>query len=218
MIIPVLAQQSTDDAVSGGDVKGLERLKVLERKANERDSLAQRSKELEDELLQLQQRLDQGNGDARYRSSRGRLDMLERKAAQYEQVMLINEAKTQQIQLLDEENQQLRLAMDEMHQQYLDLLDKNTIQVASNQFLNATIKSLQQTVDQLLLGNFEYYEILSDNETLESIASLPMVYGDAKKASLLIQPNEKRVKNLEDLQVGDVLVIPRFPPSGRYLW
>jgi len=198
-------------------VRGMARLQELEKKAEERDIMAERASRLEEELLSLQQQL--GVGDTtRPRTGRGRLDSLERKAAQFEQVVLINQAKTEQIRLLTEENDELRLAMSETEAEYVKLQDRYDTMVSSNKLLSAIIESLQQTIDQLLLGNFEYYEVSEEGETLGSIAGLPMVYGDTNKASLLIAPNEQRVQDLEDLQVGDVLVIPRFPASGKYLW
>jgi hypothetical protein len=198
-------------------IRGMARLQELEKKAEERDMMAERAANLEEELLSLQQQL--GVGDTtRPRTGRGRLDSLERKAAQFEQVVLINQAKTEQIRLLTEENDELRLAMSETEAEYVKLQDRYQAMVNSNKLLNAIIESLQQTIDQLLLGNFEYYEVSEEGETLSSIAGLPMVYGDTNKASLLISPNENRVQDLEELQVGDVLVIPRFPASGKYLW
>lgn len=197
--------------------KGPGRLVELQQKAEERDKLAEKCQTLEDELVTLQQQLGMGD-EARPRAGRGRLDSLERKAAQFEQVVLINEAKTEQIRLLDEENEELRLAMTETEEQFVGLRLEYESMVQSNQVLQGVIESLHQTIDQLLLGNFEYYEVRETGETLYSIAGLPMVYGDTNKASLLIAPNRKRVPDLKNLQSGDVLVIPRFPASGKYLW
>ena len=128
--------------------------------------MAEKCKMLEDELLSLQQRLGVGDANAP-RSGRGRLDSLERKAAQFEQVVLINEAKTEQISLLNEENQELRLAMMETEGEYIGLQDLYNNMVVSNQVLQGLINSYKQTVDQLLLGNFEYYEVIESGETLQ---------------------------------------------------
>ena len=197
--------------------KGPGRLVELQQKAEERDKLADKCRSLEDELLALQQQLGVGD-ESRPRAGRGRLDSLERKAAQFEQVVLINEAKTEQIRLLGEENEELRLAMTETEEQFVELRLNYESMVQSNQVLQGVIDSLHQTIDQLLLGNFEYYEVREPGETLYSIAGLPMVYGDTNKANLLVAPNRKRVPDLKNLQAGDVLVIPRFPASGKYLW
>ncbi len=133
-------------------------------------------------------------------------------------MVLINEAKSEQIRLLSEENEELRLAMAETEEQYLVLKNSLDSITQTNQTLQGTIDSLHQTIDQLLLGNFEYYEVREVGENLASIAGLPMVYGDTNKMNLLVAPNRKRVPDLKNLQVGDVLVIPRFPASGKYLW
>ena len=208
---------SVAEAQTNAPARGPGRLVELQQKAEERDKLADKCKSLEDELVSLQQRLGMTD-DTRPRAGRGRLDSLERKAAQFEQVVLINEAKTEQIRLLVEENDELRLAMTETEEQYTGLRLTYDSVAQTNLVLQGTIDSLHQTIDQLLLGNFEYYEIREPGETLASIAGLPMVYGDTNKANLLIAPNRKRVPDLKNLQNGDVLVIPRFPASGKYLW
>jgi len=146
------------------------------------------------------------------------VDSLERKAAQFEQLILINEAKTEQINLLAQENEELNLAVTEVQEGYIDLETMYGQMIQSNNALKGLIASLQQTIDQLLLGHFEYYEIIEEGETLGSIAGLPMVYGDTNTANLLIAPNLERVPDLEVLKPGDVLVVPRFPASGKYLW
>lgn len=207
----------TTNAPPPAIAKGPGRLVELQQKAEERDKLADKCRTLEDELVALQQRLGLGD-ESRPRAGRGRLDSLERKAAQFEQVVLINEAKTEQIKLLAEENEELRLAMTETEEQYVSLKTDLDSTTQSNLVLQGIIESLHQTIDQLLLGNFEYYEIRETGETLTSIAGLPMVYGDTNKVNLLIAPNRKRVPDLKNLQIGDVLVVPRFPASGKYLW
>ncbi len=215
--LPAAETNAPDTNAPSIAAKGPGRLVELEQKAEERDKLADKCKSLEDELLSLQQRLGVGD-ESRPRAGRGRLDSLERKAAQFEQVVLINEAKTEQIRLLSEENEELRLAMAETEEQYLILKTSLDSITQTNQALQGIIDSLHQTIDQLLLGNFEYYEVREPGENLASIAGLPMVYGDTNKMNLLIAPNRKRVPDLKALQVGDVLVIPRFPASGKYLW
>ncbi|MBN2162806.1 MAG: LysM peptidoglycan-binding domain-containing protein [Pontiellaceae bacterium] len=74
---------------------------------------------------------------------------------------------------------------------------------------------LRETIERLLLGEYEYYEV-KDGDTLQSIAANPMVYGDVSRAAWLRQVNEGLVSHLDSLRPGEVLVIPRFPRDGAY--
>ncbi|NCC53451.1 MAG: LysM peptidoglycan-binding domain-containing protein, partial [Spartobacteria bacterium] len=95
-----------------------------------------------------------------------------------------------------------------LRHQVEDLMNVNTR-------LEMMQRSLQDSVEQLLLGNFEYYEV-REGDTLSSIAESPLVYGDAGKAEWIRQANSRRVDDLDDLRQGEMLIIPRFPPSGKY--
>jgi hypothetical protein len=81
--------------------------------------------------------------------------------------------------------------------------------------LEAMGKSLQSTIEQLLTGSFEYYEV-KDGDTIESIAALPTIYGDASRSEWIRQANWKRVEDVDHLRPRQMLIIPRFPPNGRY--
>lgn len=74
---------------------------------------------------------------------------------------------------------------------------------------------MEETISRLLLGEFEYYEV-KEGDSLQSIASNPMVYGDSSRAAWLRQVNEDRVKRLDNLRAGEMLIIPRFPRNGTY--
>lgn len=77
------------------------------------------------------------------------------------------------------------------------------------------IQGLHETINRLLLGEFEYYEV-KEGDTLQSIAANPMVYGDPARAAWLRQVNDGRVKHLDNLLIGEVLIIPFFPSNGSY--
>ena len=74
---------------------------------------------------------------------------------------------------------------------------------------------LRETVEQLLRVPIEYYEV-KDGDTLAGIAANPLVYGDPKRAIWLRQANEGKIKYLDNLRPGEVLVVPRFPRDGVY--
>ncbi|MDF7800901.1 hypothetical protein P4C99_15605 [Pontiellaceae bacterium B1224] len=76
-------------------------------------------------------------------------------------------------------------------------------------------EGLRETIERLLLGEFEYYEV-KEGDTLQGIAANPLVYGDPLRAAWLRQVNEKWVKHLDNLTAGEVLIIPRFPRDGAY--
>lgn len=74
---------------------------------------------------------------------------------------------------------------------------------------------LRETIERLLLGEFEYYEI-REGDTLPGIAANPMVYGDPSRSIWLRQVNKDRITSSDNLVAGEVLVIPRFPRNGTY--
>ncbi|MBN1670916.1 MAG: LysM peptidoglycan-binding domain-containing protein [Kiritimatiellae bacterium] len=79
------------------------------------------------------------------------------------------------------------------------------------------IEGLRNTLHEYRLGRFEFYEVQA-GDTLNTIAADPLVYGDATKAELIRQANRRRVKDIDSLRPGEILIIPRFPPSGKYDW
>jgi hypothetical protein len=81
--------------------------------------------------------------------------------------------------------------------------------------LTSSEKLLRNTVEQLLMGNFEYYEVRA-GDTLESVAAQPTIYGDASRQEWIRQANGKRVEDIDHLRPHQMLIIPRFPPNGRY--
>jgi len=83
--------------------------------------------------------------------------------------------------------------------------------------LRKQLQDLTETVDQLKRGNYEYYEV-REGDTIESIAALPMIYGDVSKAEQIRQWNKDQVRDLSNLKPGEVLLIPRFKHSGVYQW
>ena len=70
-------------------------------------------------------------------------------------------------------------------------------------------------MDHIRLGKYEYYEI-QPGDTCESIAQKPTIYGDSTKSTLIRQANRGGVEDLDNLQPGEMLVIPRFDTSGTY--
>ncbi|MBN1669934.1 MAG: LysM peptidoglycan-binding domain-containing protein [Kiritimatiellae bacterium] len=85
----------------------------------------------------------------------------------------------------------------------------------ANQTLKEKIEGLRNTIREWLYGKIELYEVW-EGDTLESIAADPLVYGDKKKADWIRRANEGRVKNLDKLRAGDVLLVPSFQPDRKY--
>lgn len=78
--------------------------------------------------------------------------------------------------------------------------------------LEAATNALALVIDELALGNFEYYEAKS-GDTFEMVAARVIVYGDATRGPWLRQFNRRRVRNPDRLDAGEVLLVPRFRPS-----
>jgi hypothetical protein len=190
------------------------RLQTLEKKAAERDLYFTQVKELQKELEQLK-----GKGASikalPEESSPGLLSQLQSKA-------LLADQLSREVVKLQSENRNLIQQRDSLKEELVLNRKERDEAVAKQDGLQDTIQSqqtlisgLRETVGQLLLGKFEYYEV-KDGETLQEIAANPLIYGDASRALWLRQVNDGRVRQLDDLQKGEMLVIPRFPRNGAY--
>ena len=62
-------------------------------------------------------------------------------------------------------------------------------------------------------GDFEYYQV-AEGDTLVSIASNPMVYGDERRAVWLAYANA--LDEAAPLHAGTVIIIPRFAEGVHY--
>ena len=196
---------------------GPSKLKVLEQKAEDRDFLAKRVNDLEAELEKMRSTLSDvdAQAEANPLESVRRLQDIERKAIAYNGMVEKIEKRDKIIadlsQQLDESrmvNSNMQVQLDELQVQVKTLAD-------STKRLQQSEKALQSTVEQLLLGNFEYYEV-REGDTVESIAQQPTIYGDVTKAAWIRQANRSRVEDIDALQMNEMLIIPRVPPSGRY--
>ena len=207
-----------DDAATNQTLRsGPSKLRVLEQKAEDRDFLAKRCSDLEAELEKMRSALS--NVDERAESnpleSMRRLQDMERKAIAYNGMVEKIEKRDQMIAELGKQldasrmvNSNMQIQIDELQAQVKSLTE-------STKKLQQSEKALQSTVEQLLLGNFEYYEV-REGDTVESIAQQPTIYGDVTKAAWIRQANRNRVEDIDHLQLNEMLIIPRFPPSGRY--
>ena len=196
---------------------GPSKLKVLEQKAEDRDFLAKRCSDLEAELDKMRSSLS--NVDARAEAnpleSMRRLQDIERKAIAYNGMVEKIEKRDQMIAELSKQLEESRMVNSNMQVQLDELQTQVKTLSDSTKRLQQSEKALQSTVEQLLLGNFEYYEV-REGDTVESIAQQPTIYGDVLKAAWIRQANRNRVEDIDKLQVNEMLIIPRFPPSGRY--
>ncbi len=194
------------------------RLQELEKKAGERDLYLARTRELQKKLDLLTGRNDhvmmQGCGGGNSPVF-GQLSKLKEKATFAEQMSRL-------VEKLRRENERLIKKCDDLGKELIALSEKS---VASsqrvvdfekkNEKLEEKNLGLQETIGRLLLGEFEYYEVKT-GETLHSVAANPLVYGDSSRAGWLRQANEGRVRDLNRLRDGDMLVVPRFPRTGAY--
>jgi len=206
LAVPSGVAQDGGNQVSNVVIRvGTEKIKQLEQKAGEHDVLAGKVRQLSAELAELRTNTVQG----RMSLSGGRLQDMEKKVQSYDALVNLLVKKNRTIadleKRLGEYAQQENAAKDDLSGLNVRISAmSNTVQV-----LQVSERSLRATIEQLLLGNFEYYEVKS-GDTLETIAKKPMIYEDAAKVEWLKQANLGRVKDLDNLREGEMLVIPRF--------
>jgi FtsZ-binding cell division protein ZapB len=193
------------------------RLQTLERKASEYERYKSQYLEIQelfDNMLALLP-VDEKEAVVTPEAGYGMLSNLLEKAEQAEvltrEVMRLqaeNKRAQQQYDALKEENEGIKAELSDK--------DENiqSLETESEKW-KAKSEGLRETIERLLLGEFEYYEV-KEGDSIQSIAANPMVYGDPSRATWLRQANRRQVKNPDNLSPGEVLVVPRFPRNGSY--
>ena len=133
---------------------------------------------------------------------------------------LMAQSLTQQVEGLRKESDGLRQQLAETEAKLKETLEQLDISRSEAKALQQSLAEVAKEVekrDQLLAvfrrGSFEYYEV-REGDTLDSIASNPMVYGDPARAIWLRQANS--LANPDALEPGTVLIVPRFPEGTSY--
>ena len=209
----VIAEPSTDEFMHPAA-----KLMEIEQKAMQHDNAVRQNMALQEDVAQLRTSLSAAQtqiNEVKSRYHPGRLLELERKALSYS--YLTETVENQKKTIIEVERQ---LAEEKylttIQAQDLEKLKKQIEQSNSREnSLKEQIVRLRETIDQLRMGNYEFYEVKA-GDTLETVAALPMIYNDSIKASLIRQANVRRIDDLDNLQQGDVLIIPRFQSSGKY--
>ncbi|HBA84860.1 MAG TPA: hypothetical protein DCZ95_12270 [Verrucomicrobia bacterium] len=194
------------------------KLQVLEQKAVDRDHLAVKCQTLEKQVSSLKGTLEDTNsqlGEYQAKDGSSRLQDLERKAIGYAAMQSTLKKRDDTIaELLVKIEEQQKLAV-ELQDEIDRLKAENGELLRKMNESGKSQKSLQETLEQFWLGNYEYYEVVK-GDSLASIAAMPNFYNDPAKGIWIRQANQGHVKDLTNLTPGEVLIIPRFPPSGRY--
>ncbi len=133
---------------------------------------------------------------------------------------LMAQSLTQQVESMRKESEGLRQQLSETEAKLSEAQDQLDLSRNEARTLQQSLAELAKEVEkreQLLAvfrrGSFEYYEVRA-GDTLDSIASNPMVYGDPERAIWLRQANS--LANPDALEPGTVLIVPRFPEGTSY--
>ncbi len=197
---------------------GPAKLKQLEMKAEDRDFYVKRAKELEMRLSEaemvISNMIRQVESQKPQEASR-RIQELERKALAYDAIVQSVEKKDGTLVNVSTKLSEAERINSELRQKVGELESKIAELEGEVKRLKDVEQGLRNTISQMALGNFEYYEV-KEGDTLSSIAAKPTVYGDASRAIWLKQANRNWIDDFDFLQPGEVLIVPRFPPAGRY--
>lgn len=209
--------QTRSDALSPAAAK----LREIEAKAARHDFAARKNDELQQDVQNLRQALFHAQDQIKDITSKytpGRLNELERKSMAYGYLREKVEFQDKKIEELERQLAEEKCLTTLQAEEIQKLREKvEQIEVIEAKY-QAEIRGLKNTINELRLGNFEYYTVQRDGETLEDIAGLEMIYGDPSKSEQLKQANAANIKDLDNLKAGEVLIVPRFRESGSYLW
>lgn len=208
---PARAAQGGGSPVSNAVLRvGTEKIKQLEQKASEYDGLVIKVRQLSSELAEVRTNTVPGR-----MSSGGRLQDMERKVQGYDALVNLLVKKNKTIAELEKRLEASAQQENVVKEDLAGLSGRVNAMSNTIQVLQVSERSLRATIEQLLLGNFEYYEVKS-GDTLETIARKPMIYEDVSKVEWLKQANLGRVKDLNNLMEGEMLVIPRFQQNTPF--
>lgn len=209
-----LALQAAPVTIS---VESPSRLQTLERKAQESDRYRTQCYELQKTMDEMMALLpgDKTQGTPADKPGLGQLSRLLEKAALADVLVReLDEAKSQ-VKNLTSHRDALLVELAALHAEQLETAESLEKTKTDGEKWESKVAGLRETIERLLLGEFEYYEV-KEGDSLQSIASSPMIYGTPERATWLRQANEGRVKRIEHLREGEMLIIPRFPRNGSY--
>lgn len=210
LLVAVSAAAPVEVAVSAP-----KRLQTLERKASQYDVYRKRYMQIQQTLDEMLAMLGEDGKTPLVESGEGRLaDLLER-ASRANTLAVENEQFRDKYERIKRSNEALQRKMDELRSEFEGSTERIKALEKESKAWKAKALGMRETIDRLLLGQFEYYEI-KEGDTLQGIAANPMVYGDPARAVWLRQANRDRLTNPDQLVPGEVLVVPRFPQSGSY--
>ncbi len=185
--------------------------------ASEPDAMTERMQVMEQRVAELTSLLADSSADAGPMAGshdKGRLLDLERKATQYDALTFELQDRKKENQALTEKSveQQAALALQNDNLAALRSQTNELSRTAAS--LRGEVDTLKELLRILRLGPHEYYTI-QPNDTCETIAAQPMIYGDRSKHILIRQMNRGMVADLDKLKPGEVLLIPRPEGSAR---
>ncbi len=193
------------------------RLQTLERKASEYERYRSQYQEIQqmlDDMLALFP-VDEQEGAPTPKAGYGMLAELLEKAAKADALAREVDEVRAEHERVQKQRDALKKEVEAIQAELRAKAEK--IQACKDDAAKWKTKAtgLRETIERLLLGEFEYYEV-KDGDSLQGIAANPMVYGDPARAAWLRQVNDGRVKHLDNLAPGEVLIVPRFPRNGTY--
>lgn len=143
----------------------------------------------------------------------GRLQELEAKAKAYERSFEEKAALEARIKVLEQSIISSTGLTVSNQLGAIDVLSNRLCVVMERvEVLESATNALALVIEEMALGNFEYYEA-KGGDTFEAIAARIIVYGDASRGPWLRQFNRRRVRNPDRLEAGEVIVVPRFRPG-----
>lgn len=193
------------------------RLQTLERKASEYERYRAQFLELQkllDGMLALLP-VEAGGQPPTPQAGYGMLADLLEKAARVDELTREVAVVRSELDRVQKQRDALKREVDAIQAEQAAELEKIKAYRDEIKKWEAKAVGMRETIERLLLGEFEYYEV-KEGDTLQSIAANPMVYGDPSRATWLQQVNEGRVKYIHNLSAGEMLLVPRFPANGTY--
>ena len=143
----------------------------------------------------------------------GSLRDLERRARMAQALSEHVQHLQKQIAELQQAIQEAHTTIDEQNQRIEEQENRIARQDQDIEQQKRNIRNRDMMLRLFRSGDFEYYQV-AQGDTLVSIASNPMVYGDASRAMWLAYANA--LDQDAELQPGTVLIIPRFAEGVQY--
>ncbi len=180
--------------------------------------LLKKYKEIEKHADEVERQITVSEGERRILEALSgikKLKEMERRALLYGNMKSLVQERDAVIQGLKQDLNRFKELAEAREERIAELVSATNRLHSTVRELEEKKAELEKALNVIKLGDYEHYEV-REGDTCRSIAAKPMIYGDEKKHLIIRQANAGHVEDLDNLEAGQMLIIPRFNIERAY--